>query len=76
MELDPSLTRSIKAFKRLNLHGPTWFSLMNKPVAQDGLNKGQGITLTQSFPQAPPALLSSLSLQSACRHHMAGQVLL
>lgn len=27
---------------------------MNKPVAPDRLNKGQGITLTQLFPRAPP----------------------
>ena len=39
---------------------------MNKPVAPDRLNKGQGITLTQSFPRAPPQTsLCRTSLQSA-----------
>lgn len=42
---------------------------MNKPVAPDRLNKGQGITLTQSFPRAlPQASLSSLARHLSLPH--------
>lgn len=60
------------------LHLFNQIPLMNQPAAaQDRLNKGQGITLTQSFPLAPPGPSLCPAVRSfSLPHHLAWQLFL